>query len=597
MDGSRFDALARTLSIPDTRRQLLGMLAALPVLGGILGFRAPEEAAAKDRRRRRKQRHKKKKGKHGTRRQGCKPKGKGKVCAGQCGPVKSKQTCGITVDCGPCDCPAACEACFVCDPSTRTCVADPEQEGDACGSPGQVCASDGSCACTAASCPACQLCGGDGVCTGCSGCCDGATCVADCPACTICDEGLCIACPGCCDGSGGCQDGETAAACGAGGGTCDVCVNPAPICVSHACEACTSDDQCGSGAVCCIGSCESGICCADADCAEPGAPDCVSHTCVCSSNGDAACPGSETCCNDGCADLQTDPDQCGACGNPCAEGQSCQGGVCGVVCGSDFCPSANAICVDGSCQTCSVTCTGSAAACGTALQTALDGSETTLYVCPGTYRGGFSIGRTVTVIGAGEGEDPATNTILDGNNTQRVLELSSGTVGLQRLRFTRGNVGSGNGGGIASTGAVLTLQDCAMANNRGNTGGGIYTSATLTLTGTTRIVGNTATEGGGIYSSGTLTLTGTTRIEGNTAGRGGGIFVVAGFPVTIGENCRVSGNTATDGPGSGGGIYGGVVSLLGSATPSPIVTGNCHENCAGSFVPNCEPGGTCPAVP
>ena len=54
------------------------------------------------------------------------------------------------------------------------------------------------------------------------------------------------------------------------------------------------------------------------------------------------------------------------------------------------CP-ANQICLrSGVCQPCTVTCTGTPATCGTALQTAMDGGGT-IYVCPGRYQGGFTL--------------------------------------------------------------------------------------------------------------------------------------------------------------------------------------------------------------
>ncbi|MDQ2655481.1 MAG: hypothetical protein M3Z20_20825, partial [Chloroflexota bacterium] len=204
MDARHFDTLTRVLSLPDSRRRLLGLLAALPLLGSLLAWLAPEESAAKDRRRRRKGRQKKRRGKATGKRQrqrnkrACKPKGKAVVCAGTCGTVKSRQTCGKRVDCGSCACEPSCAPCFTCQAATNTpgtCVPDPEQVGEPCGSPGQVCANDRTCVCTATSCPACEECGTDGVCTGCSGCCDGETCVAACPVCTLCDDKQCQPCP------------------------------------------------------------------------------------------------------------------------------------------------------------------------------------------------------------------------------------------------------------------------------------------------------------------------------------------------------------------------------------------------------------------
>lgn len=112
MDLNRLDAVTRTLACAGSRRTLLGALVALPVAGRLRDLLTAEDADAKERRRR-KQRHKRRK--HpGGRKKGCTPKSKATVCAGQCGPVKSRQTCGKTVDCGSCSCPTPCDPCFLC---------------------------------------------------------------------------------------------------------------------------------------------------------------------------------------------------------------------------------------------------------------------------------------------------------------------------------------------------------------------------------------------------------------------------------------------------------------------------------------------------
>ena len=41
--------------------------------------------------------------------------------------------------------------------------------------------------------------------------------------------------------------------------------------------------------------------------------------------------GDGTCCQSTCADLQSDPDNCGACGRSCSSSESCLGGACGLV--------------------------------------------------------------------------------------------------------------------------------------------------------------------------------------------------------------------------------------------------------------------------
>jgi len=256
-----------------------------------------------------------------------------------------------------------------------------------------------------------------------------------------------------------------------------------------------------------------------------------------------------------------------------------------------------------------------------------------IHVCPGIYRappvGGFApLASGVSLVGAGDGTDPATATLLDATGTGgRVLSIDAGVglVVLQRLRVTgattvfsagilhigtplrmtectvAGNTASNNiGGGLfVDPGSILEMTRCTVRDNHvtGNSsfGGGIFTFGTVTLT-DCRIENNSADRnGGGFYmGSGTTTLVGATTVQGNHADTnpssgGGGIFVNAGT-LRIAESCRVTRNTATT--GRGGGIRnaaGGMI--LQGANPSPIVVDNCPENCAplGAGVPNCAP--------
>ena len=621
MDARHFDTLTRMLTTPHPRR-LLGLLATLPLLGGLLGLLGwldPEDSTAKDRRRRRKGRHKQKQGKAKGKRQrqqrkrACKPKGKAAVCAGTCGEVKSRQTCGKTVDCGACDCPTPCGACFTCQSGPNTpgaCVPDPDQAGDPCGAAGQVCAADGSCACTETSCPACEECGGDGVCTGCSGCCDGQTCVAACPSCTLCAQGQCLPCPGCCDGSGICQDGNTDAACGQSGGECDICTAPetcgggqdagvcgctpttcededkncgqindgcgvmldcgscsgdTPICISNVCTACSTNQQCGDGSVCCSGACFSGICCGDTDCDDAAAPDCKQHSCTCVSNGDVPCSGGKACCAGGCVNLKADPVNCGACGNDCP---------------------ANHRCVDGACTACTVTCEASDHICdGAALQTALAAGGTVV-VCPGLYTGAISVANltALTIIGAGDGDDPATNTTLRDLSVSSVTTFTMSHV---RVRGFADQAGCDAPHGISISDSSATLTDCTIArigpkfcNTRSS-----FVSSTVEMV-RCLVTGSYRYGYGGLQvAGGKLTVRGSTFSQNYTLGDGGGLMVISGGVVKLLDGTTVADNRAD---GDGGGIYADAGVTVTISTDSSVTGNRDHrENPS-----NCEGGGT-----
>ena len=337
------------------------------------------------------------------------------------------------------------------------------------------------------------------------------------------------------------------------------------------------------------------------------------------------------------------PDSSGVCASPASspspgcEPGKCAPTACGSVpdgCGGTLscgCP-ANQICLrSGVCQPCTVTCTGTPAECGAALQTAMQAGGT-VYVCPGTYPGtldqGFTLTTSVSVIGAGEGDDPASNTILEANGGFQVLliiDFSPGDdlVVLERLRF----IGGASGRGIQHGGTTLRMTECTVsgstsvneagggivvrelstaeltrctirdnhATDINGSGGGIWTRGTTTLT-DCLVEANTAqVAGGGLYIvEGTTTLTGSTQVRGNhavvnTSSAGGGIYV-SGGTLEIAETCRVTDNETLQ-AGQGGGIFNAAaadaVTLQGTATSSPIVVNNCHENCVGPGMPNC----------
>jgi len=163
----------------------------------------------------------------------------------------------------------------------------------------------------------------------------------------------------------------------------------------------------------------------------------------------------------------------------------------------------------------------------------------------------------------------------------------SHTAEIDGLTITGGSL-VGNGGGISS-GATLTISNCAISGNSITadgveySGAGIYNVGTMTIVnstvnnnqalivgflppfgggisndgGTLTIQNTTISEntvagsgwGGGVYNAGSLRAINST-IRGNTGSSGGGI---SGGGATI-INCTISGNSALF---EGGGIYGG----------------------------------------
>jgi hypothetical protein len=247
-------------------------------------------------------------------------------------------------------------------------------------------------------------------------------------------------------------------------------------------------------------------------------------------------------------------------------------------------------------------CVGSGPGCFATVQAALDAAQDgdTIHIGPGTFAGGVSVGKSVTLAGAGAG----VSTIAGGGPVLTIgayLAASEPTVAIENLTVTGGItsssptssdwVGAENvialGGGIEispgadfSTGATVTIKNSVVTGNlvaptatlpigppcpggpctfAWAKGGGIDNWGTLTLSNST-VSDNTAAgvasdaDGGGIntWFSGSLTLQ-NTKVSGNRAiaavpnGRyaeGGGIFTDEGIQLTI-NGGSVSGNTAS----------------------------------------------------
>jgi len=173
--------------------------------------------------------------------------------------------------------------------------------------------------------------------------------------------------------------------------------------------------------------------------------------------------------------------------------------------------------------------------------------------------GQLSISKNLIITGTGAGL-----TIIDGNNSSRVFNISSGyTVTITNMTIRNG-AGTGfsgyNGGGISNSG-TLSLVNCTVSGNTISTtlpsyGGGIYSDGTLSLENCTVNANSTSSLGGGIYNDGNVTITNST-ISNNTANADGGGIYEEGTQMNI-YNSTIANNHADndDGGGnSGGGIY------------------------------------------
>jgi len=149
----------------------------------------------------------------------------------------------------------------------------------------------------------------------------------------------------------------------------------------------------------------------------------------------------------------------------------------------------------------------------------LAGSGDSILVTAGLYQEHLTIAMNLSLIGSSQ------STIIDGQSTGTVVNISVATV-------------------------VVTLSNLTIRNGKANSGAGIYNSGTLTLNNTT-ITGNHAEfSGAGIYNSGTLQIINSTLSGNNVSNNyfgvyatGGGLYNTYTGIVTI-SNSTLNGNRA-----------------------------------------------------
>ena len=230
-----------------------------------------------------------------------------------------------------------------------------------------------------------------------------------------------------------------------------------------------------------------------------------------------------------------------------------QGKKCGTI--SDGCGgllncgtcTGNQICDGGSCQACDV-CLPPAACTYSSINAAVaPGGPATIRICPGTYventvsengndQAGVIIPRNVRLVGAGDGSDPVSNTILRPERERPARRRNHRTPGGEPGRGRQLHITGATdalGSGILALDATLAITACTITNNH---------------------LGGSAGGGGLRVFNVDVTLTNTQITFNSSNGGGGGIRADRGSHVTLDALSRVTNNETFARDESGGGI-------------------------------------------
>jgi hypothetical protein len=163
----------------------------------------------------------------------------------------------------------------------------------------------------------------------------------------------------------------------------------------------------------------------------------------------------------------------------------------------------------------------------------------TIQVAAGTYNGGFTVTKSINLLGAG-----ADSTTISGGGP--VIFIVPGvSVTIAGVTVTGGHTSDWGGGGIHNDGGSVTLRTSIVSDKTAAVdGGGVYNfGGTLSVTAST-VSGNSALHsGGGVFNNGGSAAVVQSAVKDNSAGdNGGGIFNCAQPQPCLGPN---SGATMT----------------------------------------------------
>ncbi|MAT99987.1 MAG: hypothetical protein CL608_22835 [Anaerolineaceae bacterium] len=201
--------------------------------------------------------------------------------------------------------------------------------------------------------------------------------------------------------------------------------------------------------------------------------------------------------------------------------------------------------------------------------------------------GALNVSKSLEIVGLG---GTAVSTIIDGNNSTRLFDISAGTTTLRNLTLQNGQPASGSGGGLNASGSGSIVLDNAILRNNisPSHGGGIMLAGgSLTIQNGSQISGNSAAQnGGGVYSNNGPVTISDSLVAQNTASSGGGIALNQPNATLLMHNSQILNNSGTA-PGPNSFPGGGILIINGSATiNSGLISGNTAFRGAGIMLNN-----------
>jgi hypothetical protein len=204
---------------------------------------------------------------------------------------------------------------------------------------------------------------------------------------------------------------------------------------------------------------------------------------------------------------------------------------------------------------------------GSDVEIAIPASVGTITLTTGElhYDGGTGGGHNLTLNGGGNTIQQTAGRVINSTTT--------GSITVEGLTITGGNVGGPLGGGISAAGAVSVVDSTITGNTVGVEGGGIGTTGSVTLTNSTVAGNHSGDPGGGIQAS-SATIVNSTITNNTSAVSGGGVSATS---VSL-AYATVVANT-----GSGGGVNiaaavgaGTTITSFGSVIALPNGATNCY---------------------